>query len=485
MKNRGRIAFSWLLAATIVAAWSGRVAAQPAPPAQSARGGAPRKAALGATEWPKKIALGETTLLLDAPQAESLEGTNLKARGTASLQRADGTEPAALSLWYDADVRVDRDRRLVTFVAVRITRVELPGAPPAREQRLATRLSQAVTRHPITLALDDVLAGARFAARRAEAPPKLGTDPPKILFETGPAVLVVFDGPPRFKAVESSSLERAQNSPFLVLHDPVANAYYLDGGTTWFRAADASGPWAKAAVVPPEALQIARRDRQDAGIAEADVEKARASADASVPKILTTTEPAELVVSDGAPQWRELVAGELESMSNSESDVFRTVSDGHVWLVISGRWYSADSVAGPWTWVETDQLPASFRRIPADSPKASVLTFVPGTPPAREALRDARTPRTAAVRRADAHVNVTWDGEPKFEAVPGSNVEYALNTPESVLRVRGRYYVCDQGVWFAGDAPMGPWRVADSIPEDDIQKIPPESPVYNTRYVEV
>ena len=33
--------------------------------------------------------------------------------------------------------------------------------------------------------------------------------------------------------------------------------------------------------------------------------------------------------------------------------------------------------------------------------------------------------------------------------------------------------------------PTGPWQVADTIPEDEINKIPPSSPVYNTTYVEV
>ena len=486
MRNRNRLGGSWMLPAAVLATLAGVAAAQPAQPAPPAKSGGLVRTV--ATEWPRKIPFGEMTVLLDAPQAESLEGTKLKAKGAARLHRADGTEPdAAATLWYDADVRIDRERRLVTLVAVSVTRVELPGAAPAREQRLATRLSQAVTRQHVTLSLDDVLAGARFAARGSGAPPKLGTDPPRILFETEPAVLVVFDGAPRFKAVEGSFLERVINTPFLVLHDPVANAYYLDGGTAWFRATETAGPWEKAGVVPPEAVRIARRDRQEAGVAEAEVEveKAKASADARVPKILTTTEPAELIVADGVPKWSPLVAGELETMSNSESDVFRTVPDERVWLVISGRWYRGDTLAGPWTWVEPDQLPAGFRRIPADSARSSVLAFVPGTAPARDALRDATTPRTAAVRRADAHVNVTWDGEPKFEAIPGSHVEYALNTPESVLRVRGRYYVCDQGVWFIGDAPTGPWRVADAIPEDDIQAIPPESPVYNTRYVAV
>ena len=485
MKARGRIGSCRVLAAFVCVALAGAAAAQPAPQTPAAKPHAQKKPAAGEAAWPRKLQLGEITVLLDAPQAESLEGTKLKARGTGQVRRADETESAAATLWYDVDVRIDREHRVVTLASVNIARVELPGALPAREQRLAARLSQVITRQQWTLSLDDVLAAAKLAARRNEAPPKLGTDPPKILFETEPAVLVVFDGAPRFRAVEGSFLERALNTPFLVLRDPVAGSYYLDGGTAWFRATDPAGPWARAGVVPPEAIRIARADRKDAGVAEADVEKAKTTADARVPKILMATEPAELIVADGLPKWGSLVAGELEAMTNTTGDFFRTVPDGGLWLVLSGRWYRSDSPAGPWTYVAPGDVPPVFRRIPPDSEKAAVLAFVPGTAPAREALRDATTPRTAAVRRADAHVSVTWDGEPKFEAVPGSNVEYALNTPESVLRIRGRYYVCDQGVWFAGEAPTGPWRVADRIPDDDIQTIPPESPVYNTRYVAV
>lgn len=481
MKVRDRFGSSWALAAAVCISLAGGAAAQSAPPAGPA---APRRAAARETEWPKRIALGEMTVILDAPQVASLERTNLKARGTARFLRADGTESAA-SLWYDADVQVDRVRRLVTLSSVTVARVQLPGAPPARQQRLAARLSQAITRRQLTLPLDDVLAGAKMAAFRDAAPPKLGTAPPRILFEAEPAVLVVFDGAPRFRAVEGTTLERALNTPFLVLHDPTSGAYWLDGGTMWFRAPDAEGSWIKDDGVPRDAVRMARRDLEDAGIADDEVEKAAQAKQTRIPKILVATEPAELVVSDGPPEWRPEVEGELDAMSNTESDVFRTTGDGRIWLVLSGRWYSSDALAGPWAYVSPEELPAPFHRIGPDSKKAGVLAFVPGTAPARDALRDATTPRTAAVRRADAHVDVTYDGEPKFEAVPGSHVEYALNTPESVLRVRGRYYVCDQGVWFVGDAPMGPWQVADSVPEDDIRTIPPESPVYNTRFVTV
>ena len=473
-----RTARSWPTTLTVLLCLSGAALAAP--------NDAPRKKRPApAATWPATIRLGEATATVDAPQADSLDGNLLKARGSFRVKRPEDTEPAVGTVFYEADVVVDRTARLVTLASVRVPRVQLPAAGPARQQRIAARFSEELTRRSMKLPLDDVLASAKLAGRREEAPGKLGTDPPRVLFEPEPAILVVFDGEPRFRAVEGSFLERALNTPFLVLHDGVANAYYLDGGTTWFRASSPSGPWAKADVVPPEAIRIARRDRQEAGIAEAEVEKAKASADARVPKILVTTEPAELIVSDGAPKWSPLVAGELETMSNTESDVFRTLPDRRVWLVLSGRWYAGDSLAGPWAWTEPDALPGGFRRIPADSVKSKVLAFVPGTPNAREAVRDASAPRTAAVRRSDAHVSVTWDGEPKFESVPGTQVEYALNTPDQVLRVRDRYYVCDQGVWFAGGSPDGPWSVTDAVPEDDLAAIPPESPVYNTRFATV
>jgi hypothetical protein len=234
-----------------------------------------------------------------------------------------------------------------------------------------------------------------------------------------------------------------------------------------------------------EARAIAAHDRLEAGIAEADVEEAARAATGPAPKILVATEPTELIVSDGPPKWTGLVGEELQTLGNSESDVFMTPSDRSVWLVLSGRWYRSASLEGPWQFVEATELPAVFRSIPAESPKASVLAFVPGTAPAREALRDATTPRTAAIKRSQAHVQVTYDGEPKFESVPGTHVEYALNTAEQVLRIRGRYFACDQGVWFTGKTPDGPWVVADEVPDDEIQGIPPESPVYNTRFVTV
>ena len=487
MRRRAGLARPVLLAVAALLALGGPAAAAypqapPNRPAGTPPAGGKNQGQPGG-KWPRKIPLGEEALLVELPQAEKLEGTKLTARGTARLQTADGSETSFGTVSYEAEVAVNRDQRMVTLTTVSVPKVQFAGIPPAREQRIAARLAQAFTRWQVRLPLDDVLASARMAGEREQAPPKLNTNPPKIVFETEPAILVLFDGEPRFRAVEGFHLERAQNTPFLVLRDPAANAYYLSGGTMWFRASSPSGPWSKTDRAPAEAVAIASKDLKEGGASQKEVDESKQTADKRVPKILVATEPTELIVSDGAPQWNAVVPGQLEAMSNSETDVFRTPSDQKYWVVLSGRWYQSDAYSGPWTFVPPDQLPASFRKIPADSPKADALVSVPGTGPAQEALADATKPRTAAVRRSEAHVSVTYDGEPQFEEIPGTHVARAVNTAEQVLKIRGRYYVCDQGVWFAGNAPDGPWTVADSIPEDDIQAIPPESPAYNTRYV--
>ncbi|MDQ6891719.1 MAG: carbohydrate-binding family V/XII [Acidobacteriota bacterium] len=484
MKSRSPWGPPCVLAAVSLLAFAAGAAGQSSaagsvPPAA----GRPRAQALRRQEgWPKKIRFGDATLSLEAPQATGLDGTKLQAASAGRMESDAGAELSSGTVSFEADVETDRASRTMTLAAVRVQSVDFPKMPSARRERISARVSDALTRMRPTLALDDVLAGVAVARNRGQDASKLNTDPPKILFEAGPAILLVFDGEPRFHAVEGSKLERALNTPFLVLRASGSNAYYLNGGTTWFRAEDPKGPWTETRDVPKEARQIAERDLKEGGVPESELKQASQTADSRVPKILVATEPTELIVSEGAPKWSAVVEGSLETASNSGSDLFRTLPDEQYWIVLSGRWYRSGSLSGPWSFVEPFRLPESFRRIPSDSPKADALAFVPGTTAAREALADASKPRTAAIRRSDAHVTVTYDGEPRFEEIAGTPVEYAVNTPDQVLKMRGRYYVVDQGVWFTAGAPTGPWAVADSIPEDDIQGIPSESPVYNTRY---
>jgi hypothetical protein len=61
-------------------------------------------------------------------------------------------------------------------------------------------------------------------------------------------------------------------------------------------------------------------------------------------------------------------------------------------------------------------------------------------------------------------------------------MQYAVNTQGSVIRENGRYYCVDNGVWFESNSPQGPWVVSTDRPQQE-EAIPPNYPVYNTKYV--
>ena len=91
---------------------------------------------------------------------------------------------------------------------------------------------------------------------------------------------------------------------------------------------------------------------------------------------------------------------------------------------------------------------------------------------------------TTVVNVTKAPVQVTYTGTPQFQPIPGTTVQYAVNSPYAVFLVDGGYYCCHQGVWFSGAAPDGPWTFCTSVPPA-IYTIPPSSPLYNVTYVTV
>jgi hypothetical protein len=207
--------------------------------------------------------------------------------------------------------------------------------------------------------------------------------------------------------------------------------------------------------------------------------------DGPAPTVVTATEPTELIATNGQPDWQSLPGGELLYVQNTETPWLRVLSTGNMYVLLSGRWYRSKSESGPWTFVPADELPASFKDIPPASDIGGLRVSVAGTEEAEDAMLDAAIPQTAAIDRDSTNLSVEYDGAPKFEAISGTAVAYAVNTGAQVLRIGGRYYAVDDGVWFESGAPTGPWQVADSVPEDEIAKIPPSSPVYNTTHVHI
>jgi len=427
-------------------------------------------------EWPLELASDGARIILYQPEPDALDNDELTARAAVSVQEPPDSDPVFGAVWLAARVATDRDARTVTVLDVKVTRASIPDSEPAREQQLTTLIEGEIPKLHHTFSLDR-LEATLDAAEELRSADGIGTDPPKILFATTPTVLVTIDGQPRTEKVEGSDVKRVVNTPFVLLVDPADGSYHLKQDKRWLRAERVQGPWqdeaeppvaVKAALPPPkvDAQAVDPAPRGDA-------------------QVLVATEPTELIVSDGEPQWTPVADADLLYLANSDSDVFLDVPSQQHYVLLSGRWYRSASLdEGDWSYVGADALPESFARIPADSPRADVLAFVAGTEQARDAVLDATVPQTSVIARNGTECRVTYDGEPQFAPIEGTGMRYAVNSPESVIELQGRYYCCQQAVWFTSESPTGPWTVCTSVPPE-IYGIPPSCPIYPVTYVHV
>ncbi|MEM1112281.1 MAG: carbohydrate-binding family V/XII [Pseudomonadota bacterium] len=424
-----------------------------------------------AIDWPQEVSAPEATIVVYQPQPETLSGNQLSSRAAISLE-VDGQDEAIFgAMWFTARLDTDRDAGTVLVRDIKVTRVGWPDSTDAQEQRFTAVVESAMPETGLTLSLERLTASLNTAEVEQRSLEQIKSEPPDIVFSQELAVLLLFDGKPRFSPVEGSDYERALNTPFLVVKDTRSGKHWLGSGSQWFTARDPLGPWSVDSSPPRDLVEM--------------VASASAEEGPSVNKVVVATKPTELIATEGKADWQSLPGGELLYVVNTETPWLRQLATGNMYVLLSGRWYRSKSEDGPWTSVPANELPASFQDIPPASDIGGLRSSIAGTEEAEDALLDAAIPQTTAIQRDEAKLSVEYDGEPKFERIEGTSVAYAVNTGAQVLKIDGRYYAVDQGVWFTSGSAQGPWEVADTIPDEEISKIPPSSPVYNTTYVKV
>jgi hypothetical protein len=433
-----------------------------------------------ASAWPRLVRDGGTEITVYQPQPDSLDGVTLQSRVAISVKRPENKNPTFGALWMVATLDIDRDSNLARVVSVKIDRTHLSDIPDKDAASLVQALESDARLWDFSIALNSLKAGLRSSLGESGADYR--NDPPKIIVMSSPAVLVLLDGEPRLQDVSSTGLKQVVNTAFPVIFDPKSKQYWLYGSSVWFTTGDLlRSKWSWAATAPANIADLVK-DTETLASEQSDSGKGATPAQLRSARIVMATEPTELIVTDGAPKYSPLVGGEILYVTNTDSDIFMEVATQRHFLVISGRWYAAPSLQGPWTFIAPENLPKGFADIPEDSTKAGDLAFVPGTDRAKDAVLDSMIPQTAEIFRKDAKIDVQYDGTPKFSAVPNTSLEYAENTPSEVIRSNGRYYACEEGVWYLASSPSGPWSVSDTRPAG-VDAIPPTSPVYNTKFV--
>ena len=431
--------------------------------------------------WPRVMEAPNHTITMYQPQIDSWVDDRFEARAAVSV--AEGEEsPVFGAVWISGRFSADLDTRMVVFDQITIPTVAFPDGSEEDRDRLAKYLEAEIPKWDLEVDLDRVIPLLENAEVATRDEVEIKNDPPKIIVTYTPAVLVLVDGEPKLEKIEKSSLERVVNTPFVIVK--YKGTFYLASDTMWFDAPAVAGPWSEARSLPEDVQQIddqLKKQRQEEGTPEPEP-----ADDDRVPQIVVSTVPAELIFIDGKPDFTPLQTSEIMVVSNTDSDLIFEIASQSYYALLSGRWYRTKNLDnGPWAWVANDELPVRFAEIPADSDVGYLRTSVAGTEEAREALLEQAVPQTAEVKTtAGASFTVEYGGSPQFKPIEGTGMTYAVNTSAAVIFSGGRYYSCDQGIWYESGAAVGPWTVCKKVP-DEIYTIPPSNPHYNVTYVKV
>jgi hypothetical protein len=432
--------------------------------------------------WPKTITAEDGSIIkLYEPTPESFSGNILKSRSAISLQQGDA-DPIFGTVWAVETVETDRDNRVLNVISAKIPNLKFATAQDASTTSyLKTTLETDIPQLNISLPLDAIESTLNTNVEEKKLSKGLKNDAPQIIFSTQPAILVLIDGAPKLQKNDNWGVDAVVNTPFTIIKN-TNGTFYLYGGKNWYKGGSATGPFEYTEKIPTNLNKI-QQDVDNANNADPGFTSDSAAAQPTGPStIIVRTDQAELIQTNGQPNLVPIDGTNLSYVSNTQNDLFYNSSDNQYYVLLSGRWYKSPNLQGGWQYTEATSLPDDFARIPEGSPKDNVLASVAGTDAAREAVMDAQIPQTAKVDRQNATAEVSYDGNPEFQDIQGTDMQYAVNTQSSVIEYRGTYYCVDNGVWFESGSAGGPWSVCTERP-DEVDIIPPSCPVYNTKYV--
>jgi hypothetical protein len=433
--------------------------------------------------WPAQVVAGDVGFVVYAPQLDSWSAERLEGRAAVEVRLPGMDETSFGVIWFGAHTTVDAAGQ-VTISAMTVNKVDFP-LQPDRAGEFLDALHQGLAAKSWTVSrqrLEADLAIER-AAHQSQSQP-LKNDPPSIIYSDRPAILVSIDGAPVMREVPTiPDLLRVVNTRALVVLDKTTGRYDLQAAGHWFTASSLDGPWS----LDGDPAAVLERAKEQALVQDQvellDDGEAR---DGNLPAIYVSTRPAELIRTDGPPQYSPIERTQLLYVANSPNSIFLELKSGYYYVLLSGRWYRAKTLTqGPWQYVSGASLPADFAMIPSTHPAQSVREAVPGTAEAQEAAIASSVPQMATVKRTAAKLELNYDGEPLFEPIEATTLQRAVNAPVPVIRVEwNQFYALDNGVWFFADSPYGPWNVATYVPPV-IYSIPRNSPLHYVTYVRV
>jgi hypothetical protein len=431
----------------------------------------------GDSSWPRERYQDGNRLIVYQPQVDDWKNfQDLSWRMAVSLTPKSGKTVVGV-VEMKGTTSIDNVAKLVNISNLQITGTYFPSLDKATAEKMEQAFKTFV---PSTF---HISLFHLIASTPKNAPPpgvQLNNDPPKIFVGYRPSILLSVNGDPVLSVVPNTNLQFVANTQWPLFLDESASTYYLAVGQQWLTASKLDGQWSATKKLPPEMSKVPQ-DKQWSGLKKFIPPPANTKG--PTPEVFYSEKPAEIILFDGQPAYAQIPNTQLEYATNTNSVVFQYKPTKQFYYLTAGRWFSAADLQGPWTYATPD-LPPDFAKIPVSSPASAILATVPGTEEAKDAVLLAQVPTTMTVKptEAAAKAKVAYAGDPKFELIKGTSMQYATNTADKVIELEGTYYLCLQGVWFMAPTPTGQWTTCMAVPKE-IYTIPASSPVYNVTYV--
>ena len=442
--------------------------------------------------WPRVFNTGGDTISVFKPQLSAWDYYTATATAAVAVQAPGAKETAYGIVNIKANTFIDKVERTVQFYNVQVLDCNFPGVSAETKATYFGLISPLFKDNLKAVSLDRLEGQLAIlnAQNQAKAVPIKNT-PPKFVFATSPTLLISIQGDPAMRAMGDTGVQRVVNTSAFLAQGP-AGAYYLHLWDGFLTAPSLTGTWTVATSVPKgvkDAMALAVKAKSVdllGGKPDPKTNKMPSLKTVAPPGILVATVPTELIVFYGQADWAPLTGTDLLYATNTVANVFMNLIDQQRYVLVSGRWFKAGSLDGPWTFVASKDLPPTFAKIPVTSAKENVLASIAGTPQAQQAVIASQIPQMAKVSRTTTKMPaLSFAGVPDLKPIEGTTLKYVTNSQTPVIQVDANTWcVLYNGVWFTGADIGGPWTVATSVPAA-IYSIPASSPLHYVTYAKV
>ncbi len=406
-----------------------------------------------------------------SPELNKGKNGKIEMSSAFMVKETDSSEEFFGSFWAEFNVEKGNTNGIYKTTNWMITDIRLGDDVSLEELKQVEKL------------LNDELSASfaeipKVSIRNNESAVAFNTEAPLILYSNFPSALIVIDGDPYYEELDKR-YSKISNAGAFIVKDSKSNTHYLFGAGLWFTSEEPLTGWEYNENVPNRIKKVMKENAPEL---YDSVEKQEAGT-RIVPQIIVSTEPTELISTDGKPEYVVIPEANLVYVKNTSADLFRDLTTNQFYSLFSGRWFTSDRLEGNWEFLAPDSLPKGFAAIPEDHDKSTVLASVPGTKAAEDAVRDAQVPYVTKKNIAtllDTEVN--YNGEPEFVEIEGTELKYAVNTSSPVMLWNNRYYLVEDATWYNSSSAHGPWRIATQRPVG-VEDIPAANPMFNLKYV--